>query len=193
MIRPYDKALALIQAAAKSHPHLLVAIDGRCAAGKTTLAEALGATLNCPVIHMDHFFLRPAQRTPERLSEVGGNLDRERFIREVLTPLRAGEPFAYAPFDCKTRTLAPPVSVPAAPITLIEGSYACHPDLRDAYHLRFFLSVEPEEQIRRLRAREGEVRLAVFQTRWIPMEEAYFSHCRVEDCCIRLDGDEVLP
>ena len=36
----------------------IIAIDGRCASGKTTLAEALGRHYHCNVIHMDHFFLR---------------------------------------------------------------------------------------------------------------------------------------
>ena len=32
---------------------------------------------------MDDFFLRPQQRTKERLAEAGGNIDRERFLQEV--------------------------------------------------------------------------------------------------------------
>ena len=36
---------------------------------------------------MDDFFLRPEQRTEERLKEVGGNVDRERFLEEVARPL----------------------------------------------------------------------------------------------------------
>lgn len=34
----------------------IVAVDGRCASGKTTLAEELAECLSCSVIHMDHFF-----------------------------------------------------------------------------------------------------------------------------------------
>ena len=55
-----------------------VAIDGRCASGKTTLATALAVSLGATVFHADDFFLRPEQRTAERLSEPGGNMDRER-------------------------------------------------------------------------------------------------------------------
>ncbi len=35
----------------------LIAVDGRCAAGKTTLAAQLQKDLGCNVIHMDDFFL----------------------------------------------------------------------------------------------------------------------------------------
>ena len=52
---------------------------------------------------MDHFFLRPEQRTPERLRTPGENVDHERFLEEVLCPLRAGRVFWYRPFDCSVQ------------------------------------------------------------------------------------------
>ena len=45
---------------------VLVAIDGKCASGKTTLAARLAECYDCNVFHMDDFFLRPEQRTEER-------------------------------------------------------------------------------------------------------------------------------
>ena len=53
---------------------VIVAIDGNCTAGKTSLAGRLAELYDCNVIHMDDFFLRPEQRTPERYAEVGGNV-----------------------------------------------------------------------------------------------------------------------
>ena len=81
---------------------VIVAIDGNCTAGKTTLAGKLAEVYDCNVFHMDDFFLRPEQRTPERYAEVGGNVDYERFMEEVLQPLKAGNTFSYRPFDCST-------------------------------------------------------------------------------------------
>ena len=60
----------------------VIAIDGRAASGKSTLAEQLSTLLEADVIHMDDFFLQPYQRTPERLAEIGGNVDYERFAKE---------------------------------------------------------------------------------------------------------------
>ena len=54
---------------------VIVAIDGNCTAGKTTLAGMLEEMYDCSVFHMDDFFLRPEQRTPERYAEIGGNVD----------------------------------------------------------------------------------------------------------------------
>ena len=45
---------------------VIVAIDGKCTSGKTTLASKLAEIYDCNVFHMDDFFLRPEQRTPER-------------------------------------------------------------------------------------------------------------------------------
>ena len=54
---------------------VIVAIDGKCTSGKTTLASKLAELYDCNVFHMDDFFLRPEQRTPARFAEVGGNVD----------------------------------------------------------------------------------------------------------------------
>ena len=61
---------------------LVVAIDGRCGSGKTTVAALLAQRLDCTVLHADDFFLRPEQRTPQRMAQPGGNFDRERFFTE---------------------------------------------------------------------------------------------------------------
>ncbi len=177
---------------------MFVALDGRCGAGKTTLAEALAEDLNreaggrpvCAVVHMDDFFLRPEQRTPERLAVPGGNVDYERFRAEVLEPLCAGGAACYRPFDCHTGALGEAVTVDPTMYVLVEGSYACHPTLRDYYHERFFLTLSPEEQWRRIVARNGEAGAAAFRERWIPLEEAYFEGCRVREVCQLVDASK---
>ena len=183
-----EEAIALIEAALAGKERIIVAIDGPCASGKTTLAAELSARLSCPVIHMDHFFLRPEQRTPVRLAEPGGNLDRERFAKEVLAPLREGKDVSYRPFVCATMTLGEPISVPRSPVTIIEGSYSCHPDLREGYDLCLFTTIGSAEQEQRLLAREGREKLEVFKAKWIPMEEVYFKMFDVPYGCYIL-GD----
>ena len=158
--------------------HLLVAIDGRCAAGKTTLCATLEKTLSdvgVTVLHMDDFFLQPERRTPERLATPGGNVDHERFLADVLLPLSRDEDFTYQPFSCKTQSLQDATRVHPAPIVLVEGAYASHPNLWQFYDLRFFLSVDPALQISRIIARNGEDAAETFRTRWIPLEEAYIA------------------
>ncbi len=178
---------ALVRARLTGRPDasrpLLIAIDGRCASGKTTLAARLREICGCTVAHMDHFFLRPEQRTEKRYQTPGGNVDHERFLQEVLLPLHGGAWPEYRPFDCHTQRLAEPVCLERAPAVVVEGSYSCHPALRAFYDLRIFLTISPEEQLRRIAEREGADYAEVFRTRWIPLEERYFSACRPELYC----------
>lgn len=162
---------------------LFIAIDGRCAAGKTTLAAALQKAIGCNVIHMDHFFLRPAQRSEKRLQEPGGNVDYERFFSEVMIPLGERRRFSYRRFDCKSMEFAEEVEVEPRDVTVVEGSYSCHPALWDFYDFRVFLSVGKDEQIRRIAERDGEESVQMFVERWIPMEEMYFEAYGIEERC----------
>ena len=90
---------------------IVIAIDGNCTAGKTTLASILEKEYDCNVFHMDDFFLRPQQRTAERYAQPGGNVDYERFQEEVVLPLKTGKPFSYRPFSCKSFTLSDAVEI----------------------------------------------------------------------------------
>ena len=80
----------LIERKMKDKNPVLLAVDGRCGGGKSTIAEMLADRYAASVIHIDDFFLRPEQRTMERLKEPGGNVDRERFMQEVALPLLEG-------------------------------------------------------------------------------------------------------
>jgi uridine kinase len=180
-----EKMIAAITNAVRQidKPAVFIAIDGRCAAGKTTFAALLAKQLACHVIHMDDFFLRPAQRTPQRLAQPGGNIDYERFIDEVLTPLKLAKPFRYQAFDCKTMQLTVIREIMPNPITIIEGSYSCHPAFGDFYDLQVFLDVNPEKQMQRIQMRNGKQAAIQFRDRWIPLEESYFQAFQVQQRC----------
>ncbi len=175
---------------------VLVAIDGGSASGKTTLGELLQSVYACPVFHMDDFFLRPEQRTPERFSEPGGNVDRERFLSEVLLPLREGKAGDYRRFDCKTFTIAPPRRIEPGRLNIIEGAYAMHPDLAPYYDLTVFLAVSAEKQRERILKRNAPAQAELFFNRWIPFEQRYFAALNVPERCdltIFLDDQTSVP
>ncbi len=162
----------------------VIAIDGRCASGKTTAAAQIAEFFGAPVVHMDDFFLPFDQRPPERMAEPGGNLHRERFIEEVLPHLGRGESFDYRVFACHIGDYTKePRHIPASQLVICEGSYALHPAFGDYCDLRIFSTVDPEEQLRRIRIRDGEAMSVRFQRDWIPMEERYFSHFAIEESC----------
>ena len=174
---PFLPALQAVEGLIRAGgPPVLVAVDGRCGSGKTGLGALLGRTFSCAVFHMDDFYLPAERRMPDWAADPGGNMDLARFRREVLLPAKAGKSVLYRPYGCREDRLLPPVSVPPAPLAVVEGSYSQHPALADLYDLRIFLTCSREEQARRLRAREGE-RFRAFEARWIPMEERYFRVC----------------
>lgn len=132
---------------------------------------------------MDDFFLRPEQRTEARFTQPGGNVDRERFLEEVLIPLREGRPVDYRRFDCATFTIAPPQRIEAGTLNIVEGAYSMHPNLAPYYDLSVFLPISAEKQRERILKRNAPAHAKQFFDRWIPFEQRYFDALDVQDRC----------
>ena len=147
---------------------------GGSASGKSTLGALLAEVYGCTVFHMDDFFLQPHQRTPERFAQPGGNVDYERFLGEVLLPLRQREPFCYRPFSCRSMTLGEAVAVTPTALCIVEGAYSMHPALAGYYDASAFLSIDPEKQAARILKRNGPDMQKRFLEEWIPLERLYF-------------------
>lgn len=177
--RRFLRLIPLLQQMAKykneGSKKVIIAIDGRCASGKSTMAAMLSRVVGASVIHMDDFYLPVTMRTPERLEQPGGNVHRERFMEEVMPGLKAGQEFTYRRFDCSTMELGEERKVAKAWAYVVEGAYSHHPELGDYADIKVFSHVEYEEQLRRIEARDGGKCLPMFQKRWIPFEEKYFA------------------
>ena len=170
---------------------VLVAIEGMCGSGKSTLGEALKKRYDCNLFHMDDFFLQPAQRTKERLAEIGGNVDYERFAEEVLIPLQKGKSFSYGVFDCSRQVIGYRVQVPYKRLNIVEGAYSTHPYFADKYDLAVFLEIDELLQRERLLKRNGEERLQRFIAEWIPKEFAYFDRFDIRNKCKVYQVEEI--
>jgi len=155
-------------------------IDGMCGSGKSTLAGLLGDLFDARLIHMDDFFLPPEKRTPARLAEPGGNVDYERFRDEVIDHLD-NEQLTYGVFDCSEMAVTSEVTLPKVPLTIIEGSYSCHPYFGRHEDMRIFVECAPDEQKRRILERNGDEMLGMFVSRWIPMEQKYSEAFGIRD------------
>ena len=167
---------------------VLLAIDGGSAGGKTTLGKLLEQRYACNVFHMDDFFLRPEQRTKERLAEPGGNVDRERFYEEVLKRLVEKKEVTYRRYDCKTMSLLEPVTVAPTRLTVVEGAYSMHPSLSDCYDYSVFLEIDEETQKERIMKRNTPEIAERFFKEWILLEREYFEKLHVKERC-----DMVIP
>lgn len=153
---------------------MIIAIDGRAASGKTTLAKSLASELCAGLFHMDDFFLPEELRTAKRLAQPGGNIHHERFAEEVLPYIKGNSAFSYRIFDCAKADYKGTREILPAPIHIVEGSYSCHPVFGDYMDLRVFCDISPEEQLRRIELRNGKKAAKIFAAKWIPLEEKYF-------------------
>lgn len=167
----------------KSRSRVIIAIDGNSGSGKSTLADLIAGVYDCNLFHMDHFFLRPEQRTEQRMKETGGNVDYERFHQEIIMGLTSGESFQYRIFDCSRMDFGEVLQVEPKPLNIIEGSYSMHPTLAENYDLKIFVHVDPKIQAERILERNGKDILKRFLCEWIPKENQYFGEMRIQESC----------
>ena len=158
-----------------------VAIDGRCASGKTTAATLIARVYGAQLFHMDDYFLPFERKTPERLAQPGGNVDWERFRLEVLDHLEE-ENLTWRPFNCATGCLDEPVVSRRRPVQLIEGAYSLHPAMEGAYDLRVMFDIGPDLQLERIKRRNPD-KVNRFVNEWIPMENHYLDAFGIEASC----------
>jgi uridine kinase len=179
---PFLPLLAKLDSQLQKGP-VTLAVEGGSASGKSTLGALLCELYGCTLFHMDDYFLRPFQRTKERLAQPGGNVDRERFLEEILLPLSAHRAVTYQPYDCSTGSLCPPVTVIPQRLTVIEGAYSMHPELACYYDLSAFLDVDPALQTARIQKRNSPAMAQRFFNEWIPLEQTYFEAFHIKDRC----------
>ena len=161
---------------------VIIAIDGRCASGKTTLAKQLQQELCCNVIHMDDFYLPLNKRDADWQHIPGKNIDFQSLLN-VFGNIKAQSEYQFSPYSCQKGAYGEVLTFSSNPITIIEGSYSCHPDLYDHYDVRIFLDISSDEQKKRIHIRNGEEGYARFQKIWIPLEETYFQQYDIRNQC----------
>lgn len=157
-----------------------IAIDGFCASGKTTLGKLLREKYACNLFHMDDFYVPSDLKTPERMAVPGGNVYYERFKTEVVLPLINQAAVVYRAYICASGTFYPDVIYPYHSLTIIEGSYSCHPDIVDNYDLRVFVKHCSGQQLNRILERNGPEVHHRFVAEWIPLEMKYFEAYAIE-------------
>lgn len=167
----------------KTKENVVIAIDGRAAAGKTSFAKLISEKFSAVTVHMDDFFLPTELRVEERLSQPGGNIHYERFSAEVLPYLKADHSFSYRRFDCSTLNYGETVYIPENNLVVVEGAYSMHPRFGTYYDLALFMDIDKAAQEKRIESRNGLSGLKKFTERWIPMEEKYLEACDIINKC----------
>ena len=194
--RTISGVVAAVSAGLAETGRVLVTIDGPCASGKTTIASRIAAVMNCDVIHTDDFVVPHARKTPERLSVPGGNCDWERLVRDVIAPWKNGMAVCFRKYNCHKDCLEPPETIVSDRLLILEGTYCNLPAIREYADIRCFVSTPETVRRNRLEQRETPDLLALFDSRWIPLENAYFDAFGLPDAdCIMMvsDGESEPP
>lgn len=160
---------------------IIVAIDGCCASGKSTLSDFINDNFICNVFHMDDFFLAPEMKTEERLGQPGGNVDYERFKTEILENISKQQNFKFNIYDCQTLSLVESGKVFHKKLNIVEGVYSMHPELSRYYDYRIFLDVAEDKKHERILERSNEHMLNRFKNEWIPLENKYFDTFKIKE------------
>ena len=106
-LSPLVEKLSNLLSAHPDHP-VLVALDGRCGSGKTTLAAQLARQFpQSIIVHTDDFYLPPASRVANWEQIPCANMDLERLRAQVLTPARAGQAIPYRAYSCQAGAYLP--------------------------------------------------------------------------------------
>ncbi|WP_240615097.1 aminodeoxychorismate synthase component I [Arthrobacter ruber] len=154
-------------AASRGAP-LLIAIDGRSGAGKTTLAVELAALLrehhSVGLFHLEDIY--PGWD--------GLDAGIARYVERVLTPLRAGRTAHWNAWDWGREHDGPARTTPVTEIVLLEGVGAAAAAARAS--LDAVIWVEADAGIRRRTAieRDGDA-YAPFWQRWAAQEERWLA------------------
>lgn len=157
---------------AKPPRPIIIAIDGRSGAGKTTLAVELAAQLrehhSVSLFHLEDIY--PGWNGLQQ-----GMVD---YRRTLLAPLHQGEEARWTTWDWEQnkgghqRTTAP------AEIILTEGVGAAHAEARGLIDVAIWVEVGPVERKQRALARDGNL-FAPFWEQWAEQESRWLSKDRI--------------
>jgi hypothetical protein len=148
-----------------------VGVDGKGASGKTTLAARIAAALPGSVVVPVDDFARPGLQGWEG----------DRFVAQVLAPLRKGRPGRYQRWDFDRDAGAEWHEVPLGVPVIVEGVSSTDVRLVVPWDFTIWVEVPYAERLARARARDGEARMDRWLTDWMPSEDAYEADQRPQD------------
>lgn len=179
----FDDAFFEIDLLIKIKETIIIAIEGNRGSGKSRLADLLATEYDCNVFHMDDFFLVPNQRTKQRLLEIGGNVDYERFEEQIFDNLLREFDFRYEIYDYRDDTFKDSDIISRKQLNIVEGVYSLHPNFKDLYDLKIFLFADKKTRAKRIYERNGENFLRKYANDWLPLEDLYFESTDIRDEC----------
>jgi uridine kinase len=172
-----ERMMSSLQSLLQQRSFVLVAIDGRGGAGKSTLASELSGRLNAFVVAIDDFYRVMDARVRWRLGPDEAymqNFDWQRLRDQVLVPLRSNQQAKYERYDWVSQRLGPSAQVEPNGVVIVEGVGAYRPELRPFYDYSIYVDTPRELCLARLydRGHNNEEWIP----RWSAAEDWYIRH-----------------
>ncbi len=159
---------------------VLLAVDGKGGAGKSTFAAACASELEATgrraeIVHFDDFYLPSSLQPKGAVVEkpIGGNFDWKRLRDQVLAPLRRGDVARFARYDWTEDVLAETLEVSPGAIVIVEGVSSSRRELAALYDLRIWVDCPRHLRLSRGIARDGEAYRETWEQNWMPSEDRY--------------------
>lgn len=159
---------------------VVVAIDGKCGSGKTTLAEELKNKFDLSVVHMDDFYLPFQKRSKNWMNEIGGHMDFDRLIESVLVPYKNHKETDYISYDCHNDKYLQKIDIDLDKPLVIEGAYSCYPKIVSFVDYKIYIDIDDDRQYERLKNRNAKA-VDKFLSMWIPFENKYFDTFKIKE------------
>jgi uridine kinase len=157
----------VVEAAPRCGSTRVVCVDGPAGSGKTTLAESLSEVLGgAPVVHMDDLY--------EGWDQALGDPLAARVEAWLLIGWDAGLPGMHPRFDWALGRYAEWVTVPAAPVVVLEGCGSGSARIRERASLVVWVEAPAELRLQRGVQRDGQA-LAPQWREWQTHEQAHFT------------------
>lgn len=138
----------------------IIAVEGRCASGKTTICNKLQ---NATIIHADDFFSKTDL------------LDYD-LLKKLLDKLQIGKNIKYTAYSCQTNSYYEKEIIDVKPIVIIEGVYSYSNPLKKYYTNLVYIETSKDLQSKRLMQKTNNKNIIdSYLNKWIPREEAYFN------------------
>lgn len=165
----------------KTKDFTITSLEGKCTSGKTTITKQLENKYT--IINIDDFFLSKEKKTPERLNEIGGNIDYE-LVKTCLLTIKDAwkenkQELEYKVFDC-TKQEYYTKKITLKNKVILEGVYSYHPYFNNLIDCLAYIQVDKETQLNRV---SNRILKDKFINEWIPLENKYFEYYKLEDIC----------
>lgn len=162
---------------------VLVALDGRSGAGKSTIAQEIASRVEASIVVSDDFYSGGNDDAWSGLSaseKVEKVIDWQGMRAQVLEPLLANKPASWHPLDFQPEIgcigwKEEKVTLQPAPVILVDGVYSARPELSDLVDLAVLVEADDAVRRKRLVLREGQGFMQRWHRLWDSAEEYYFA------------------